>query len=87
MPKERIQKKMEPQWNPLSHAHKCIEDLKKAVDTCNVAEAIAFTGCAFGNAEAAFYEKQASEDEMNTIKDFAAEFRADFTSKCKCSKR
>lgn len=43
--------------------------------------------CAFGNAEAAFYEKQASEDEMNTIKDLAVELRYKFSNKCKCTKR
>jgi len=45
------------------------------------------TGCAYGNAEAAFYEKKASEDEMNSIKEMATELRGNFSSRCKCMKR
>ena len=87
MTKEIIQKKMEPNWDPLGNAHRCIGDLKKAVDDCDVSSATAFTGCAYGNAEAAFYEKQASEDEMVSIKEMATELRGNFSSRCKCIKR
>lgn len=90
---ERKQKKFEGEinakfpsegWDPLGHAHQCIGDIKRAVDKCDSDSVIAYTGCAFGNAEAAFYEKQANEDEMNTIKDLAVELRSEFSSKCKC---
>lgn len=93
---ERIQKKFEGDinpkfpssgWDPLGYAHGCIRDLKRSVDKCDVSEAMASIGCAFGNAEAAFYEKQASEEEMDTIKDDAADLRGKFSSKCKCQSR
>lgn len=83
----RIQKKMEPGWDPLKYAHECVGYIHKALDKCDAPEFIAATGCAFGNAEAAFYEKQASEDEMNTIKDMASDLRGEFTIKCKCVSR
>ena len=93
---EREQKKFEGEinperphlgWDPLGYAHECVRDLKRAVDKCDVSEAMAYIGCALGNAEAAFYEKQASEDEMNTIKDVTRDLRGEFSSKCKCQSR
>jgi hypothetical protein len=74
-------------WDPLGSAHKCIENIKKSIGTCDVINVIAGTGCAFGNIEAAFYEKQISEDEMNSIKDNADILRSEFTKKCKCINR
>ena len=74
-------------WNPFSDAKNCLRDIKNAVDICNTDDVIAHVGCAFANAEAAFYEGQVSEDEMNTIKDFATHFGSEFTNRCKCKKR
>lgn len=74
-------------WDPLGRAHQCIGDIKRAIDKCDSDSVIAYTGCVFGHAEAAFYEKQASEDEMNTLKDLASELRSEFSNKCKCLKR
>jgi hypothetical protein len=74
-------------WDPAGDAFRCIENIRKAIDKCAVTDAMAGTGCAFGNAEAAFYEKQIDEDEMDTIKSDASELRSDFISKCKCEKR
>lgn len=93
MTKERIQKKMEgpigsPRgWDPLRNANRCLEELKKDVDTCYATGAIAHTGCIYGNAEAAFYEHQASEDEMVSLKEFASELRGTFSRRCKCEVR
>lgn len=93
MPKERIQKKMEGPigtylgWDPLGKANECLRLLKKDVDLCNATDAIVHTGCVYGNAEAAFYEDQASEDEMVSLKEDAADLRGDFKSKCKCNRR
>ncbi len=90
MPKERIQKKMEGPigtdlgWDPLGKANICLSHLKEDVIRCDASGSIAHTGCVFGNAEAAFYEGQASEDEMVTLKEFAVELRGEFISKCKC---
>ncbi len=92
---ERKQKKFEGEinpkfpskgWDPLGYAHECIGNIKGAVDRCDVNDVIAYTGCAFGNAEAAFYEKQTNEDEMNSIKDMASSLRSQFVDKCKCKK-
>lgn len=92
MPKERIQKKMEGPvgeygWDPLSKSNRCLNLLKKDVDLCDSSGAIAHTGCIYGNAEAAFYEDQASEDEMVSLKESATELRKDFSAKCKCESR
>lgn len=90
MTKERIQKKMEgpigtqPGWDPLGNANHCLMHLKEDVSRCDATRTIAHTGCVYGNAEAAFYESQASEDEMVALKDSAAELRVEFSSKCKC---
>ncbi len=91
MHKDRIQKKVEG-WDPLGQAHSCLENLKKAVDECDATGSIAATGCVFGNAEAAFYEHQIDEDEMVSLKESAADFRKNFSSrnpssKCRCSKK
>lgn len=61
--------------------------MKMAVDRCDSDSVVAGAGCAHGNAEAAFYEKQASEDEMTSIKEFVSDFRSEFTKKCKCANR
>lgn len=74
-------------WNPLDKARRCIENIKNAIDKCAITDAMAGTGCAFGNAEAAFYEKQINEEEMDTIKDDAASLRSDFIRKCRCTIR
>ena len=93
MPKQRIQKKMEGPigtdrgWDPLGNANLCLAHLKKDVERCDAVGTIVHTGCIYGNAEAAFYEHQASEDEMVSLKDFATELRHEFGSKCKCDKR
>jgi len=93
MNKERIQKKMEGPigtyrgWDPLGNANRCLTILKKDVDMCDATSAIVHTGCVYGNAEAAFYEDEASEDEMVSLKEFATELRHEFSSKCKCDKR
>lgn len=90
MTKERIQKKMggpvgtEFGWDPMGNANQCLGSLKEDVIRCDASGSIAHTGCVFGNAEAAFYEGQASEDEMVTLKEFAVELRGEFISKCKC---
>ena len=90
MSKERIQKKIEGPigthlgWDPLNNANQCLRSLKEDVSKCDATGSIAHTGCVYGNAEAAFYEKQASEDEMVTLKELAAELRGEFASKCKC---
>lgn len=90
MPKERIQKMMggsvgtKPEWDPLGRANQCLVLLKEDVIRCDASGTIAHTGCVFGNAEAAFYEEHASEDEMVTLKEFAAELRGEFISKCRC---
>jgi hypothetical protein len=90
----RIQKKMlgeiNPEnplkgWDPLGDAMRCISSMKFGVERCDPESIIAGAGCAYGNAEAAFYEKQASEDEMISIKKDVAKFRSEFTKKCKCS--
>lgn len=84
---ERIQKEMEPGWDPHANAHHCIGLLNNDLKRCDVSSFIAHTGCVFGNAEAAFYEKDASEDEMNSLKETAADLRHKFVARCTCSKK
>lgn len=66
-------------WDPLGDAMRCITTMKDGVDRCDSDTTIAGAGCAYGNAEAAFYEKQASEDEMVSIKEDVADLRSEFT--------
>ncbi len=73
-------------WDPLGHAQGCIIDMKASIGKCDLNSAIAYTGCVYGNAEAAFYEKQISEEDMNLIKENASELRSQFVDKCKCIK-
>ena len=74
-------------WDPLGDAMRCISTMKTGVDRCDPDSVIAGAGCAYGNAEAAFYEKQASEDEMISIKEDVTDYRSEFTKKCKCTNR
>lgn len=55
-------------WDPLGDATRCIATMKTAADMCDPDKVIAGAACAYGNAEAAFYEKQTSEDGMDSIK-------------------
>lgn len=87
MTKDRMQEKIGPEWDPLGQANECIGRLRKAIDDCNALDAMAFTGCAYGNAEAAFYEKVINEDDMVSIKDTADNLRQEFSRKCKCEQR
>lgn len=88
---ERKQKEMlgeiNPKNPPLGDAMRCITIMKEAVDMCNPDKVISGASCAYGNAEAAFYEKQASEDEMDSIKKDVAQFRSEFIKKCECAIR
>jgi len=93
---KRKQKKFEGQinpdfpskgWDPLGDAMRCVTTMKTSIDRCNSGDIIAGAACAFGNAEAAFYEKQANEEEMQSIKDDVVDLRSEFTKKCKCINR
>ena len=81
------EQKIVSDWNPLKDAKECLENLKRAVNECAADDAMAYEGCTFGNFEAAFYEKQISEDEMISLKTMADDFRRNFTSNCKCTPR
>lgn len=74
-------------WDPLGDAMRCITIMKEAADKCDPDKVISGAACAYGNAEAAFYEKQASEDEMDSIKKDVAQFRLEFRKKCGCTSR
>lgn len=91
MPKEETHRKVKVRtelgWDPLAYARECIENLKGSVKRCDSSGSLAYTGCIFANAEAAFYEKQINEDEMVSLKNTASSLRKDFVDNCKCVKR
>lgn len=74
-------------WNPLKNAKHCIKGIQEAVSTCDDAGVVSNTACTFANIEAAFYEEQIGEEEMDTLKDFASHFGSELTNRCKCKKR
>jgi hypothetical protein len=74
-------------WDPFGDAKRCMASMKIAADMCDPDKVIAGAACAHGNAEAAFYEKQASEDEMNSIKEAVERSRLEFRKNCACTSR
>ena len=81
MPNKR---KLSLAWSPLKFAEESIKDLRDKVKICNGAEVSLNSASAFGNLEAAFYEKEINEERMNEMKDEVRSLLFSFNEKCKC---
>lgn len=77
-------KKLPMSWSPLKFAEDSIKDLRDKVKICNGSEVSLNAASAFGNLEAAFYEKEIKEDKMNEMKDGVRGLLFYFNDKCKC---
>ena len=81
MPDKR---KLSMAWDPLQFAEDSIKDLRNKVKVCNGAEVSLNAASAFGNLEAAFYEKEIDEERMSEMKDEVRSLLFSFNDKCKC---
>lgn len=84
MPDKR---KLSMVWSPLKFAEDSIKDLRDKVKICNGAETSLNAASAFGNLEAAFYEKEINEERMNEMKDEVRGLLFSFNEKCRCQSK
>jgi len=77
-------RKLSMVWSPLKFAEDSIKELRDKVKICSGSEVSLNAASAFGNLEAAFYEKEIDEDKMNEMKDEVRGLLFSFNDKCKC---
>lgn len=77
-------RKLSIDWSPLKFAEDSIDNLKDKVKQCNGYDVSINAASAFGNLEAAFYEKEIDEDNMNEMKGKVRILLSSFNYRCKC---